>query len=141
MVGGVTVDPSMELPPLRKGIRPVWPKPMYKVKQSSGEKKSQSLEHSGVGVEDTSMEVNVENGSGGGDQDLEDQGFNESTDDLLEDGEFDDVDIPEDSRQGSKIVMEAGLESGLGGEDNNVQGTNISAPLYLSLRDMNDAIR
>ncbi|XP_010500229.1 PREDICTED: uncharacterized protein LOC104777640 isoform X3 [Camelina sativa] len=97
------------------------PKPLYKVKQSSGEKGNHRPVQGGddtVVVEDNSVEVPVEHGSGEGDEDLQDQGFNESTDDLLEDGEFDDDTNLQDSRLASDLMLKDGTESVLETEDN-----------------------
>ncbi|XP_010500230.1 PREDICTED: uncharacterized protein LOC104777640 isoform X4 [Camelina sativa] len=87
------------------------PKPLYKVKQSSGEKGNHRPVQGGddtVVVEDNSVEVPVEHGSGEGDEDLQDQGFNESTDDLLEDGEFDDDTNLQDSRNSAMETVSLG---------------------------------
>ncbi|XP_010412598.1 PREDICTED: uncharacterized protein LOC104698914 isoform X2 [Camelina sativa] len=66
------------------------------------------------------MEVSVENGSGGGEEDTEEPMFNESTDDLLEDGEVNDADKSEEQESG--LVTVAGSESGLDAEGNAIQG-------------------
>ncbi|XP_010500228.1 PREDICTED: uncharacterized protein LOC104777640 isoform X2 [Camelina sativa] len=125
------------------------PKPLYKVKQSSGEKGNHRPVQGGddtVVVEDNSVEVPVEHGSGEGDEDLQDQGFNESTDDLLEDGEFDDDTNLQDSRLASDLMLKDGTESVLETEDNLIliliilAGTHVSDSLSLSMLDMNSAM-
>ncbi|XP_010482364.1 PREDICTED: uncharacterized protein LOC104761044 isoform X2 [Camelina sativa] len=120
----------------RKGGGPVWPKPLYKAKNSSSERRVKDIDYeASVAVKVSGSDVDMEASQHPGDDTtLVVSEFEEETDDLLEDGEYPDGDPmvngdSESSKGDDTIASHSDAINNLQGDGNKqkvmgIQGNN-----------------